>query len=67
MRLELESAAQVDDLQAFLLTELIEVVDPPAAYPDYGEGNYAVFFLDFDGLKLEATHFVEKGSRTPMH
>ena len=31
----------------------INVVDPPADYPDYGEGYYAVFFTDPDGLKLE--------------
>jgi NAD-dependent oxidoreductase involved in siderophore biosynthesis len=29
------------------------VVDPPADYPDYGDGYYAVFFTDPDGLKLE--------------
>jgi catechol 2,3-dioxygenase-like lactoylglutathione lyase family enzyme len=60
---ELESAAQVDELYAFLLHEEVEVVDPPAAYPSYGEGYYAVFFLDPDGLKLEAMHFVEKEKR----
>lgn len=32
------------------------VVDAPAAYPGYGEGYHAVFFLDPDGLKLEAMH-----------
>ena len=40
-----------------LLVELqkhkVKVVDPPADYPDYGEGYYAVFFTDPDGLKLE--------------
>jgi catechol 2,3-dioxygenase-like lactoylglutathione lyase family enzyme len=60
---ELESAAQVDDLYAFLLREGVEIVDPPAAYPSYGEGYYAVFFLDPDGLKLEAMHFAEKEKR----
>ena len=60
---ELESAAQVDDLYAFLREEGVEIVDPPAAYPSYGEGYYAVFFLDPDGLKLEAMHFVEKEKR----
>jgi hypothetical protein len=33
------------------------VVDPPADYPDYGEGYYAVFFTDPDGLKLEGMVF----------
>ncbi len=60
---ELESAAQVDDLHAHLVEMGAEIVDPPAAYPDYGEGYYAVFFLDPDGLKLEAMHFVEKEKR----
>lgn len=60
---ELENAAQVDELYAFLLTEGVEILDPPAAYPSYGEGYYAVFFLDPDGLKLEAMHFVEKEKR----
>ena len=60
---ELESAAQVDELYAHLLEMGAEIVDSPAAYPDYGEGYYAVFFLDPDGLKLEAMHFVEKAKR----
>ena len=60
---ELESAAQVDELHAFMLAEGVEIVDPPAAYPSYGKGYYAVFFLDPDGLKLEAMHFVEKEER----
>ena len=29
------------------------ILDPPAEYADYGEGYYAVFFADPDGLKLE--------------
>jgi catechol 2,3-dioxygenase-like lactoylglutathione lyase family enzyme len=60
---ELESAAQVDELHAHLRQMGAEIVDPPAFYPDYGEGYYAVFFLDPDGLKLEAMHFVEKAKR----
>lgn len=31
----------------------LTVSDPPTEYPDYGEGHYAVFFADPDGLKLE--------------
>lgn len=60
---ELESAAQVDDLYGFLLEQGVEIVDPPATYPSYGDGYYAVFFLDPDGLKLEAMHFAEKEKR----
>ena len=60
---ELASRGQVDQLHAFLVRHDVEVVDPPAEYPDYGEGYYAVFFLDPDGLKLEAMHFAEKEKR----
>jgi hypothetical protein len=47
----------VDDLYAFLRKNDVVVVDPPADYPDYGDGYYAVFFLDPDGLKLEGMVF----------
>ncbi len=60
---ELASRAEVDELYAFLLAHDVEIVDAPADYPDYGEGYYAVYFLDPDGLKLEAMHFVEKEKR----
>jgi catechol 2,3-dioxygenase-like lactoylglutathione lyase family enzyme len=65
---ELAARAEVDELGAFLGSEGVTVVDAPAAYPSYGEGYYAVFFLDPDGLKLEAMHFTEKvkrGGRPP--
>lgn len=43
----------VDRLYA-LLTEIgATILDPPAAYPQYGPDYYAVFFADPDGLKLE--------------
>lgn len=60
---ELASRDEVDQLYDFLTAQEIEIVDPPADYPDYGEGYYAVYFLDPDGLKLEAMHFVEKQKR----
>lgn len=50
---ELSKRKDVDDLYALLRKKKITVVDPPAEYPDYGEGYYAVYFLDPDGLKLE--------------
>ena len=65
---ELGAPEEVDELHAFLQAEGAEIVDPPAAYPSYGEGYYAVFFLDPDGLKLEAMYFLEKvkrGGRPP--
>jgi catechol 2,3-dioxygenase-like lactoylglutathione lyase family enzyme len=53
----------VDDLYG-LLTEIgAKVVDPPADYPDYGDGYYAVFFLDPDGLKLEGMVFDPKAAQ----
>jgi len=54
---ELSSRRDVDDLYALLLRHDVKVVDPPADYPEYGEGYYAVFFLDPDGLKLEGMVF----------
>jgi len=53
----------VDELYEFLKKEKITVVDPPADYPDYGEGYYAVYFLDPDGMKLEGMFFLEKRQR----
>lgn len=60
---ELDSRKAVDDLHAFLKRQKIVVVDPPAAYPSYGEGYYAVYFLDPDGMKLEGMYFLEKVKR----
>ena len=47
------SRADVDRLYDFLLGLGASVLDPPADYPAYGDGYYAVFFSDPDGLKLE--------------
>ena len=60
---ELGSRQEVDALFAFLQAEGVGIVDPPADYPDYGDGYYAVYFLDPDGLKLEAMFFLEKQVR----
>jgi catechol 2,3-dioxygenase-like lactoylglutathione lyase family enzyme len=54
---ELSKRQDVDDLYAFLRKHDVTVVDPPADYPEYGEGYYAVYFLDPDGLKLEGMVF----------
>jgi len=43
----------VDRFHAFLLESGFPVLDPPASYPDYEPGYYAVFFADPDGMKLE--------------
>ena len=60
---ELGAREEVDELHGFLVREGVTVVDLPADYPSYGEGYYAVFFLDPDGLKLEAMYFLEKVKR----
>jgi catechol 2,3-dioxygenase-like lactoylglutathione lyase family enzyme len=60
---ELAKRDDVDDLHALLKKHKIRVVDPPADYPSYGDGYYAVFFLDPDGIKLEGVYFAEKQKR----
>jgi glyoxylase I family protein len=47
----------VDLFHTFLQDQGIEILDPPAEYPQYGERYYAVFFADPDGMKLELVHF----------
>jgi len=41
----------------FLVPEGVTVVDPPAAYPLYYPGYFAVFFQDPVGITWELTHF----------
>ena len=48
-----ESPKAVDELHEFLVGIRAEILDPPAEYPEYEPGYYAVFFADPDGLKLE--------------
>ena len=38
-----------------------EILDPPAEYPEYGKGYYAVFFADADGMKLEYAYTPPSG------
>lgn len=47
------SRADVDAMHAHLQAIGATILDPPADYPQYGAGYYAVFFADPDGLKLE--------------
>lgn len=47
------SREDVDALYALLKRIGATVLDPPADYPQYGAGYYALFFADPDGLKLE--------------
>lgn len=53
------SRAAVDELHAKLVAFGAEILDPPADYPEYGSGYYAVFFADQDGLKLEFAYTPE--------
>ena len=48
-----DSREDVDALYKLLLDIKATVLDPPADYPQYGKGYYAVMFADPDGLKLE--------------
>jgi len=52
---ELPKRKDVDDLQKLLQRKNVTIVDPAAQY--YGDGYYAVYFLDPDGLKLEGMYF----------
>jgi glyoxylase I family protein len=48
-----DSREDVDRLHHLLQKMEAKILDAPADYPQYGEGYYAVFFADADGLKLE--------------
>jgi glyoxylase I family protein len=48
-----DSRVDVDNLHRLLIEISATVLDPPADYPAYGNGYYAVFFADPDGIKLE--------------
>ena len=49
--------ADVDRAHVLMKGRGATILDPPAEYPEYGAGYYAVFFADPDGLKLEVVHF----------
>jgi glyoxylase I family protein len=51
-----QSRDDVDRLHELLVVIGATVLDPPADYPQYREGYYALFFADPDGLKLEFVH-----------
>ena len=48
-----ESREDVDQLHIRLVEISATILDPPAHYPQYRDGYYALFFADPDGLKLE--------------
>ena len=51
-----DSRGDVDNLHRLLIEIGATVLDPPADCPTYGDGYYAVFFADPDGIKLEFVH-----------
>jgi len=53
LALRARSREDVDALYTKLVAFGATILDPPAEYPEYGAGYYAVFFADADGLKLE--------------
>jgi catechol 2,3-dioxygenase-like lactoylglutathione lyase family enzyme len=57
LALRAKGREDVDRFHEFLVREGVTVLDPPAEYPQYGPGYYAVFFADPDGMKLELVHF----------
>ena len=58
---ELLKRADVDEFYEALKKYKVEVPDPPDDY--YEGGYYAVYFLDPDGLRMEAMVFDPKGLR----
>jgi glyoxylase I family protein len=53
LALRASSREDVNALFAKLKKAGADILDPPAEYPEYGKGYYAVFFADRDGIKLE--------------
>ena len=54
-----DSPETVDRVHAIMVAAGAEVLDPPTDYsgnPAYGEGYYAAFYADPDGVKLEVAH-----------
>jgi catechol 2,3-dioxygenase-like lactoylglutathione lyase family enzyme len=54
------SRDDVDAMHAHLQKIGANITDPPKDYPEYGEGYYAVFFTDADGLMLEYVYKPQK-------
>jgi catechol 2,3-dioxygenase-like lactoylglutathione lyase family enzyme len=52
--LELRSRNDVDELEAFLKANDVDIVDPAG---EYYEDYYAIYFHDPDGIKLECMTF----------
>lgn len=50
------SRAEVEGFYAVLREAGATILDPPGEFPQHGDGYYAVFFADPDGIKLELAH-----------
>ena len=52
------SREEVKNLYENVIVKLNSVVieDPPVECPEYGDGYFATFFFDPDGIKLEVTY-----------
>ena len=48
-----ESRAELDEIAMKLKALEVNIVAGPAFFPEHGEGYYAVFFKDPDGIKYE--------------
>ena len=44
------SRADIDRFHRFLVQAEVTILDAPAEYPQYGDGYYAMFFADPDGM-----------------
>ena len=47
------STDEIDALYPKIKDIGAEIVEPPRYYPQHGQGYYALFFKDLDGIKLE--------------
>ena len=56
-----DSRAEVERIYEKVIKNLenVDVEGPPIDCPEYGEGYYATFFFDPDGIKLEVTYTPE--------
>lgn len=51
-----KSRKEVDNFCVFLRSREMEISDPPAEYPQYSPGYYAVFFEDLSGIRWELAY-----------
>ena len=49
-RLQGAQSADIDRVHRFLVQAEVAILDAPAEYPQYGDGYYAMFFADPDGM-----------------